>query len=221
MFQNVIFDLDGTLLNTIDDLADAANWVCARHGWPLHTVEEYKHFVGNRIPRLVERFAPAPGGRRRGWPGPWRSSRALWRPQGGQDRPLRRDAGGGGAAEGGGGADGGAVQQGPCAGGPGGGGLLPGAVPWVQGALPGLPTKPDPTLLHRLMEQMGGLPGGYSVRGGQRCGHPHRQERRPDQLRRAVGLPRTGGAGGGGGRLSGPDAGGAGKGGAGRWLRLF
>ena len=60
MFQNVIFDLDGTLLNTIDDLADAANWVCARHGWPLHTVEEYKRFVSNGIPRLVERFAPAP-----------------------------------------------------------------------------------------------------------------------------------------------------------------
>ena len=50
-------------------------------------------------------------------------------------------------------------QQGPCAGGPGGGGLLPGRFPWVQGALPGLPTKPDPTLLHRLMEQMGASPG--------------------------------------------------------------
>ena len=34
MIKTILFDLDGTLLNTIDDLADAANWVCTQHGWP-------------------------------------------------------------------------------------------------------------------------------------------------------------------------------------------
>lgn len=58
MIKTVLFDLDGTLLNTIDDLADAANWVCERHGWPTHSIKEYKHFVGNGIPKLVERFSP-------------------------------------------------------------------------------------------------------------------------------------------------------------------
>lgn len=58
MYKNVIFDLDGTLLDTLEDLATAANWVCARHGWPAFRVEEYKYFVGNGAPKLLEQVVP-------------------------------------------------------------------------------------------------------------------------------------------------------------------
>lgn len=54
----VIFDLDGTLLDTIGDLAAACNVVLERRGLPQHTYAEYCHFVGNGIMRLVERALP-------------------------------------------------------------------------------------------------------------------------------------------------------------------
>lgn len=56
----VIFDLDGTLLDTIGDLAVACNTALALRGLPQHTLEQYRSFVGNGIMRLVERALPEP-----------------------------------------------------------------------------------------------------------------------------------------------------------------
>lgn len=58
MYNCIIFDLDGTLLNTIDDLADAGNYALGTLGFPLHEIKEYKYFVGNGIPKLIERILP-------------------------------------------------------------------------------------------------------------------------------------------------------------------
>lgn len=58
-FTHVIFDLDGTLLNTLDDLAAAGNHVCAAHGWPVFSTDAYRFKVGNGIPKLIERIIPA------------------------------------------------------------------------------------------------------------------------------------------------------------------
>lgn len=54
----VIFDLDGTLLDTIDDLADSMNHVLAANGLPEHPVEAYFQFIGNGMAKLVERALP-------------------------------------------------------------------------------------------------------------------------------------------------------------------
>lgn len=59
MKKLVIFDLDGTLLNTIGDLAAAVNHALTHYGYPTHTEEAYRFFVGNGIAKLLERALPA------------------------------------------------------------------------------------------------------------------------------------------------------------------
>ena len=160
MYTHVIFDLDGTLLNTLDDLADAGNHVCAARGWPTWPTEAYKTMVGNGIPKLVSRFAPegtdsetlaaalteftayydlhkedktAP------YPGIPETLAAL-KAAGVTMAVLTNKAD---------------ALAGPLV-----ERRFPGVFAAVQGALPGQPTKPDPTLLRRLMARIGAEQGG-------------------------------------------------------------
>ena len=54
----IIFDLDGTLLNTIADLAHSTNYALNKLGYPTHDVEKYNLMVGNGISELFERALP-------------------------------------------------------------------------------------------------------------------------------------------------------------------
>jgi len=58
-YEAAIFDLDGTLVNSLNDLADSANAVLRSHGFPAHDVEAYRYFVGNGSRKLIERILPA------------------------------------------------------------------------------------------------------------------------------------------------------------------
>ena len=58
MAKLYIFDLDGTLLNTLEDLADSANHVLSAHHFPTHPVDAYRYFVGNGMPTLIRRILP-------------------------------------------------------------------------------------------------------------------------------------------------------------------
>lgn len=57
-YKLAIFDMDGTILNTLDDLTDSCNVICQKYGFPTHTTEEFKFFVGNGIPKMIERALP-------------------------------------------------------------------------------------------------------------------------------------------------------------------
>ena len=54
----VIFDLDGTLLDTLSDIAFSVNYALEKNGFPIHPIESYKRFVGNGINKLFERALP-------------------------------------------------------------------------------------------------------------------------------------------------------------------
>lgn len=155
MYEHVIFDLDGTLLNTIDDLADTGNHVCTLHGWPTHTVDAFKLMVGNGIPKLVERFAPQGTSQEvldqafqefMDWYGVHKEDKTA--PYAGMPEVAKalREAGVSIAVL----SNKADVMAGPVV-----EHYYPGIFPVVQGALPGLPTKPDPTLLHKLMDRLG------------------------------------------------------------------
>lgn len=57
-YDTVVFDLDGTLLNTLEDLADAVNYALGEMGMPKRTIAEVREFVGNGVRRLMELSVP-------------------------------------------------------------------------------------------------------------------------------------------------------------------
>ena len=57
-YKLAIFDLDGTILNTLDDLADSLNHVLHSHSLPTHSLEEVRAMVGNGIANLIARAVP-------------------------------------------------------------------------------------------------------------------------------------------------------------------
>lgn len=59
-YKAVIFDLDGTLLNTLADLGNAVNHVLIKHSFPPHELEAYRFFVGDGARMLVSRALPSP-----------------------------------------------------------------------------------------------------------------------------------------------------------------
>ena len=57
-YQTYIFDLDGTLLDTLGDLAAAVNYALRQHGMPEHSIDDVRRFVGNGVRKLMERAIP-------------------------------------------------------------------------------------------------------------------------------------------------------------------
>lgn len=58
-FKLAVFDMDGTILDTLEDLHDSLNVILEKYGYPVRTMEEVRSFVGNGILKLIERAVPS------------------------------------------------------------------------------------------------------------------------------------------------------------------
>lgn len=58
MIRAVLFDLDGTLVDSLCDLANSTNFALKQFGFPTHETEKFKYFVGDGMPKLIERVLP-------------------------------------------------------------------------------------------------------------------------------------------------------------------
>ncbi len=58
MYKLIIFDLDGTLLDTLEDLAGSVNYALQQYNFPVHPIEAYRFMVGNGVNKLLERALP-------------------------------------------------------------------------------------------------------------------------------------------------------------------
>lgn len=58
MYSVYIFDLDGTLLDTLQDLANSVNYALRKHDMPEHSIDDIRRFVGNGVRKLMERAVP-------------------------------------------------------------------------------------------------------------------------------------------------------------------
>ena len=190
MYSAVIFDLDGTLLNTLTDLANAGNHTLEVLGFPTHPVDAYRYLVGNGIPKLIERMLPEKNR------GPATQQTALsiflrYYEAHKQDTtapypgilPMLQALKGAGLRLGVVSNKENSLSQEVAA------HYFPGLFDAVAGHVLGTPTKPDPALPDGSVRRAGRA---GAVCGRQQCGYSNSAKRSCGKLRRAVGLPYRG-----------------------------